>query len=96
MPVPHRIIISRLGRAPRFLAEPFARINAALRVLQAIANMEGRGGIKITKSENNWVVDASGVQGTGDGVPEGYAEEEFTICEDGEPVKVFLLVRREE
>lgn len=60
-----RIIIESIQNVPRAFAAAFAKINAALRILQAMANMEGSGGITITKTENNWVIDASGVQGGG-------------------------------
>lgn len=37
---------------------------------------------------------SGGGGGGGGGIPDGYAEELFTICEDGTPVDVYLLVRR--
>ena len=87
MPVPQRIVIERPKKVPAAFAEAFAKLNAALTLLQAIANAEGKGGIKITKSETNWIIE-------GGGLPPGFEEKTFTICEDGEPVDVILLVKR--
>lgn len=92
MPVPQkRLTVEKLTQAPRAFAAAFARINRALRVLEAIANMEGKGGVVITKAEANWVVEVQKQEG---GVPAGYAEESFTICDSGSPTDVFMLVRR--
>lgn len=82
--------LSEIALVPKAFKDAFDKVNACIRVVRAIANMEGKGGIKITKSESNWIIEA-----TESGIPAGYLEEIFTICEDGSPVEVYLLVRRE-
>jgi hypothetical protein len=91
--MPHRLTsqLSEIERAPAAFAGAFAKINIAIKILRSLANMKGVGGITVTWSDANVIIGGSG----GGGLPAGYAEEEFTICEDGAPVDVFLLVRRE-
>lgn len=88
MPSPQRIVIEPVGRAPRAFGPAFAKVNAGLRVLQAIANLQVAGGLKLSKGERNWVLEG------GAGLPAGFEEETFTICESGSPVDVTLLVKR--
>lgn len=93
--------LDTISRIPRGFVDAFRKINAAIRLLNAINNVEGRGGIKITKSESNWIIEYNpaevGSDGlSGGGVPSGYTEETFTICEDGSPVDVYLLVKPSE
>ena len=76
-----RILIAPIRSIPKAFSEPFQKINAAFKVLGAIANMKGTGGIVIVKSGDNWIVDASNVTG----LPTGYTFEEFTICDSGTP-----------
>lgn len=79
-----RYTIELIQSVPMAFRSAFARINNAFRVLQAIANARGAGGIRITKGDNGWIIDGSGVEGGGS-LPAGYTFEEFTICVDGEP-----------
>lgn len=77
MPNSQRITIPKIASTPAAFAEPFAKVNAAFRVLQAIANMKGTGGITIVKTGDNWIIDASNVTG-GTGVSGRFFTASFT------------------
>jgi hypothetical protein len=83
-----RYAIEPIRRVPAAFSDAFQKINNAFRILQAIANSRAAGGLRIDKSDSGWVFTGNA------GLPPGYAEEQFTICEDGAPVDVYLLVRR--
>lgn len=82
-----RITIEPIQRGPHAFGNVFAKINVAFKVLGAIANMEGKGGIVITKSENNWIIE-------GGGVPAGYTEKTFTGCDSGTPFDYKVYIKR--
>lgn len=87
MPHPLASKLSEIRRVPAAFVTAFTKVNVAIRVLRSLSNLQGRGGITVTWSDSNVII-------AGGGLPAGYAEEEFTICEAGAPVDVFLLVRR--
>ncbi len=89
MPHPLASKLSEIRRVPAAFVTAFTKVNVAIRVLRSLSNLQGRGGITVTWSDSNVII-----AGGGGGLPAGYAEEEFTICEAGAPVDVFLLVRR--
>ena len=59
-----------ISRIPKAFREPFARVNAAIRILNAMATMDGRGGINITKSEGNWIIEYNPNAVGSDGLPD--------------------------
>lgn len=81
-------MLEEITRAPKAFQEAFSRVNACIRAVRAITAMEGRGGIKITKSENNWIIES-----TGSGVPDGYEEYDAIICNDGTPESGRILFK---
>lgn len=87
MPHPLASKLSEIRRVPAAFVTAFTKVNVAIRVLRSLSNLQGRGGITVTWSDSNVII-------AGGGLPAGYAEEKFTICEAGAPVDVFLLVRR--
>ena len=94
--------IDTIREAPKAFAAAFAKVNAAIKLINAMSQMEGRGGIKITKADGNWIIeynpDEVGTDGlpSAGGVPDGYEETLVTICDSGTPTDVYMLVKPSE
>lgn len=90
-------MLKLLNKVPRGFADAFAKINAAIKVVNALAAMEGKGGIKITKSESNYIIEYNpaevGSDGLSGGLPAGYEETLITICDSGTPTDVYALIK---
>jgi hypothetical protein len=62
------------------------RINQMLKFLRAVESMEGTNGVKVSVSDNRIVIDGSAppdAGGGGDGLPDGYGPEEWTVYDGG-------------
>jgi len=57
------------------------KTNELVRAVNALLNMEGRDGIRVTVSDTNVLITLDG-----GGLPEGYGPEELKICVNGEIV----------
>lgn len=94
--------LQKLARVPAAFATIASRINAIISLVNAISNIQVGGGLRLIKGETQWRIELDGATkdgtnqdvGAGGGLPSGYAEETWTICEDGSPVDVYVLVRR--
>jgi len=67
--------------APAF-SDVEEKFNAAMEILEGKTNLTSSdSSINVTEADGNTDLSASG----GDGLPDGYTFEEFTICVDGTP-----------
>lgn len=64
------------------------KLSRLLRIANAVSRMEGRDGVKVEIADDNIVIKLGGLDETGplagiNGMPDGVAYEEFTICDSG-------------
>ncbi len=79
-------LVQPITQVPEAFSDVGAKLNEAIRVLQAFQQMTGTSPINVNIADGNVRVsiDPLALSG-GAGLPAGYTFEEFTICDSGSP-----------
>jgi hypothetical protein len=72
---------TKLARGPSFVTPIMDKVNELIDATRPARNIEGRGGMKITASDTNIVIEPP----ESSGLPAGYGPEEWNVCINGSP-----------
>lgn len=79
--------------SPQAFEDAFSKLNSCIKQVNALSNVQGRGGIKVWVGDSNFIIEynpdfvgTGGIPGSGSsssGLPAGYTFTQFTICNSG-------------